>query len=465
MPAAYDPKNLFKQIIDGTIPSHRIFETKHALAILDAFPTVDGHALLLPKHPCADVMDMPADVAASVLKELPRLARLVKQATGADGVNIVQNSGKSAGQVVFHCHFHVIPRFDGDAKPVAFAAGRKAMLSGEEGAVMLGRMKEPYAQSISAIDDFLGAMRAGAVDSPAAGGAPKAAPAKKAAAAAAPKPAAKEKPAAAPKGAAPKAEAKGDNSKGGDAKPKEHSGVKKEKVKTAGPPAAAERSLDVSFADIRVGKIIDATAHPDSDKLFVETIDLGEPAPRQILSGLGHSMTLDQVKGAAVVCICNLKARKLAGIASDGMVLCASDAEKTKLAFVLPPVRPLVYTFATSAGPPPVHGTQFIPPTHPPTHDPPRRAASRVTVWRGRASRARQRRPSRWTRRRRGRPSSHTSPPTPPARRATRACPLPWRAAPAHRPSPTASSREHSERTRARALLALYAARPARCGA
>tara|TARA_B110001469_G_C9559543_1_gene277555 strand:- start:109 stop:930 length:822 start_codon:yes stop_codon:yes gene_type:complete len=168
MPAAYDPKNLFKQIIDGTIPSHRIFETKHAVAILDAFPTVDGHALLLPKHPCADVMDMPADVAASVLKELPRLARLVKQATGADGVNIVQNSGKSAGQVVFHCHFHVIPRFDGDAKPVAFAAGRKAMLSGEEGAAMLGRMKEPYAQSISAIDDFLGAMRAGAVDSPAA---------------------------------------------------------------------------------------------------------------------------------------------------------------------------------------------------------------------------------------------------------------------------------------------------------
>ena len=231
MPAAYDPKNLFKQIIDGTIPSHRIFETKHALAILDAFPTVDGHALLLPKHPCVDVMDMPADVAASVLKELPRLARLVKQATGADGVNIVQNSGKSAGQVIFHCHFHVIPRFDGDAKPVAFAAGRKAMLSAEEGAAMLGRMQEPYAQSLSAIEDFLGAMRAGAVESPAAGGAPQAAPAKKAAAAPAAKekPAPKEKPAAAPKGG------KGDGSKGGEAKPKEHSGVKKEKVLAACP--------------------------------------------------------------------------------------------------------------------------------------------------------------------------------------------------------------------------------------
>ena len=312
-------------------------------------------------------------------------------------------------QVVFHCHFHVIPRFDGDAKPVlhrppphlrphlrphprlhlcphprphlrphlrphpnpytvftvsltfapspprspsgglrlthppntthlqgAFAAGRKAILSGDEGAAMLARMKEPYAQSLSAIDDFLGAMRAGTVSNPAAGGAPPGAPGKKAAATAAavaPKPAAKNKPAAAPKGGEAKAEAKPK----ADTKPKEHSGVKKEVVKKAAAPAAAERSLDVSFADIRVGKIIDATAHPDSDKLFVETIDLGEAAPRQILSGLGHSMTLDQVKGADVVCICNLKARKLAGIASNGMVLCASDAEKKNLAFVLPP--------------------------------------------------------------------------------------------------------------------------------
>ena len=104
MPAAYDQKNLFKQIIDGVIPSHRIFETKHAVAILDAFPTVDGHALLLPKHPCVDVTDMPPDVAASVLKELPRLARLIQQATGADGVNIVQNSGKAAGQARNHDH-------------------------------------------------------------------------------------------------------------------------------------------------------------------------------------------------------------------------------------------------------------------------------------------------------------------------------------------------------------------------
>ena len=79
----YDPDNIFKKIIEGTIPSYKIFETESAVAILDAFPTVEGHALLLPKHPCSDVTDMPPDVAASVLRELPRLARLVQNATGS----------------------------------------------------------------------------------------------------------------------------------------------------------------------------------------------------------------------------------------------------------------------------------------------------------------------------------------------------------------------------------------------
>lgn len=74
-----------------------------------------GHSLLIPKATgYADIYDMPADVAAAVLRELPRLAKAVKAATGCDGVNIVQNNGKAAGQVVFHAHFHVIPRMSGD---------------------------------------------------------------------------------------------------------------------------------------------------------------------------------------------------------------------------------------------------------------------------------------------------------------------------------------------------------------
>ncbi len=74
-----------------------------------------GHALLLPKAPgYVTFADMPPEVAANVLKELPRLAKAVQAATGADGVNMLANCLPAAGQVVFHAHFHVIPRKEGD---------------------------------------------------------------------------------------------------------------------------------------------------------------------------------------------------------------------------------------------------------------------------------------------------------------------------------------------------------------
>jgi methionine--tRNA ligase beta chain len=113
---------------------------------------------------------------------------------------------------------------------------------------------------------------------------------------------------------------------------------KKEKAddKPAKPQPVAE-TPEISWCDFRVGKIVDAKAHPESDKLYVETIDLGEEAPRQILSGLAHHMPLDKVKGAMVVCICNLKARKIGGMESAGMVLCAGSADKSQLGFVTPP--------------------------------------------------------------------------------------------------------------------------------
>ena len=57
---------------------------------------------------------MPPDVAANVLRELPRLAKAVQAATGCDGVNVIQNNLPAAGQVVMHAHFHVIPRTEGD---------------------------------------------------------------------------------------------------------------------------------------------------------------------------------------------------------------------------------------------------------------------------------------------------------------------------------------------------------------
>ena len=90
--------------------------------------------------------------------------------------------------------------------------------------------------------------------------------------------------------------------------------------------------------DVRVGKIVEAWEHPDSDKLWVEKIDVGEvevegegeeaketPAPRQIASGLrAHYATAADLEGRAVIVVCNLKEAKLGGVPSNGMVLCAS---------------------------------------------------------------------------------------------------------------------------------------------
>ena len=132
---AYDEGNVFSKIVAGEVPCFKLFETEHALAILDAFPMCPGHSLLLPKADgYATIMDMPEAAAADLLRELPRLARAVAAATGCEGVNVVQNNGAAAGQAVFHVHFHVIPRIEGDGLVQLGAHGSGKMLSAEAAA-------------------------------------------------------------------------------------------------------------------------------------------------------------------------------------------------------------------------------------------------------------------------------------------------------------------------------------------
>jgi methionine--tRNA ligase beta chain len=100
------------------------------------------------------------------------------------------------------------------------------------------------------------------------------------------------------------------------------------------PPAVPPR---FSSLDVRVGKIVDVWAHPESDKLFCEKIDVGEAEPREIASGLRAHYTLEQLKDRSVLVVCNLKPAKLAGFESSGMVFCASSADKGTVEFIDPP--------------------------------------------------------------------------------------------------------------------------------
>lgn len=76
--------------------------------------------------------------------------------------------------------------------------------------------------------------------------------------------------------------------------------------------------------DIRVGKVVEVSRHPDADTLYVLKIDLGESQPRTIISGLVKFVTIEELDQRLVAVLCNLKPSKMRGILSEGMVLCTS---------------------------------------------------------------------------------------------------------------------------------------------
>eukprot|EP00750_Incisomonas_marina_P009111 INCI15811.3.p1 GENE.INCI15811.3~~INCI15811.3.p1 ORF type:complete len:335 (+),score=69.37 INCI15811.3:88-1092(+) len=124
-------------------------------------------------------------------------------------------------------------------------------------------------------------------------------------------------------------------------KPKGPKPKKEKKGKGAAKPAGSNNanssaSLPIAEIDIRVGEIIKVWEHPDSEKLWCESINCGEAEPRQILSGLRANFTAEQMKRKVLV-VCNLKPAKLGGIASQGMVLCASSDDHAQVEFLTPP--------------------------------------------------------------------------------------------------------------------------------
>ncbi|MCO5057041.1 MAG: HIT family protein [Rhizobiaceae bacterium] len=113
MTDAYDPSNVFAKILRGEIPSHKLYEDDDTFAFMDIMPRGDGHCLVIPKQPSRNILDVEPQSLAAVTRTVQKLARAVVKAFGADGVTIQQFNEAAGGQVVFHLHFHVIPRFDG----------------------------------------------------------------------------------------------------------------------------------------------------------------------------------------------------------------------------------------------------------------------------------------------------------------------------------------------------------------
>lgn len=115
MMQAYDQNNIFARILRGELPCHRIHEDADCLAFMDIMPRAPGHTLVIPKSPARNILDIEPGALAKLALGVQRVARAVKIAMAADGLTIQQFNESAGGQVVFHIHFHIIPRWDGSA--------------------------------------------------------------------------------------------------------------------------------------------------------------------------------------------------------------------------------------------------------------------------------------------------------------------------------------------------------------
>ena len=111
--STYDPNNIFAKILRGEIPCHKVYEDADALVFMDVMPQSNGHALVVPKAASRNVIDADPEVLAKILPLVQKIAVASKKAFAADGITIWQFNEPAGGQTVFHLHYHVIPRYEG----------------------------------------------------------------------------------------------------------------------------------------------------------------------------------------------------------------------------------------------------------------------------------------------------------------------------------------------------------------
>lgn len=112
----YDEGNIFAKIVRGEMPAVKIFEDDQVLAFMDVFPQSKGHALVISKTSKArNLLEAEPQTVAALAAATQKLAKAAAAALKPDGVVVTQFNGAPAGQTVFHLHFHVIPRYEGEA--------------------------------------------------------------------------------------------------------------------------------------------------------------------------------------------------------------------------------------------------------------------------------------------------------------------------------------------------------------
>ena len=130
---------LFCTIIDGELPSYKIYEDDYFYVMLDRFPKCLGHTLILPKRHAPHIFALQEEESSRLFPLAQKIAAAMSRAMDFKGLNLVQNNGEAAGQEVNHFHLHLIPRYDGDAMAIQYKRQDPPEGEFEE---MAGKMKD-----------------------------------------------------------------------------------------------------------------------------------------------------------------------------------------------------------------------------------------------------------------------------------------------------------------------------------
>ena len=137
---------LFCTIIDGELPSYKLYEDEYFYVMLDRFPKCPGHTLILPKRHAAHIFDLQEKESLGLFPLTQKIAAAMKETLDFTGLNLLQNNGAAAGQEVNHFHLHLIPRHDGDAMAIQY---KRQDPSAKEFEEMLEKMTEKLKKVIS----------------------------------------------------------------------------------------------------------------------------------------------------------------------------------------------------------------------------------------------------------------------------------------------------------------------------
>lgn len=105
---------LFCKIINGEIPSAKVYEDEHVFAFIDISQVTKGHTLIIPKVHTKNIYETSEEVAGELFSRVPKIANAIRKAYNPSGINLLNNNEVAAGQTVFHYHIHLIPRYDID---------------------------------------------------------------------------------------------------------------------------------------------------------------------------------------------------------------------------------------------------------------------------------------------------------------------------------------------------------------